>query len=305
MIKYMFINVNWEKIKYQIGNRYKSIKDKFIFHDNIYDINEYILTRSNDFKIFKIKRYKDSFKILNEINYSEIIPNKTSLKMIAAIKNKNEKILEEFIKSDSDDLQTVAINAGVHKYLDVLIDTKGIYFASDIISRYGRNKDLDYFIENTKDFFTLSCIANVGRNKDLDKLINCGMNEVIQSVISNGRKKDIEKYLLDENFHYTILRTKIDEYLDYFTMSDLSYSLKIHIIDIGRKKDLDLFINDKFDSEKHEIIKHGFDDHLDILIKENNLSLDKEIMTFQRPCDIKVFKKRYENFDEEKFYLKE
>jgi hypothetical protein len=189
MIKYMFINVNWEKIKYQIGNRYKSIKDKFIFHDNIYDINEYILTRSNDFKIFKIKRYKDSFKILNEINYSEIIPNKTSLKMIAAIKNKNEKILEEFIKSDSDDLQTVAINAGVHKYLDVVIDTKGIYFASDIISRYGRNKDLDYFIENTKDFFTLSCIANVGRNKDLDKLINCGMNKVIQSVISNGRKK--------------------------------------------------------------------------------------------------------------------
>ena len=307
MIKYMFINVNWEKIKYQIGNRYKSIKDKFIFHDNIYDINdindinEYILTRSNDFKIFKIKRYKDSFKILNEINYSEIIPNKTSLKMIAAIKNKNEKILEEFIKSDSDDLQTVAINAGVHKYLDILIDTKGIYFASDIINRYGRNKDLDYFIENTKDFFTLSCIANVGRNKDLDKLINCGMNEVIQS----GRKKDIEKYLLDENFHYTILRTKIDEYLDYFTMSDLSYSLKIHIIDIGRKKDLDLFINDKMDSIKHEIICHGYDEHLDILIQENNSYLDEKIMTFKRPCDVEVFKKRYENFDEEKFYLKE
>lgn len=29
MIKYMFINVNWEKIKYQIGNRYKSIKANF------------------------------------------------------------------------------------------------------------------------------------------------------------------------------------------------------------------------------------------------------------------------------------
>ena len=227
----------WKNIKYQIGRTYKKTKNNENFDLNY--INSEYTINCDQYKILKIKDNGYCFKILGEINYSEIIPNRNTFKMIAAIKNKDEKILEEFIKSDSDDLQTVAINAGVHKYLDVLIDTKGIYFASDIISRYGRNKDLDYFIENTKDFFTLSCIANVGRNKDLDKLINCGMNEVIQSVISNGRKKDIEKYLLDENFHYTILRTKIDEYLDYFTMSDLSYSLKIHIIDIGRKKDLD------------------------------------------------------------------
>ena len=305
MIKYMLVRTNmiWKNIKYQIGRTYKKTKNNENFDLNY--INSEYAINCDQYKILKIKDNGYCFKILGEINYSEIIPNRNTFKMIAAIKNKDEKILEEFVESDDDKLQIVVINAGVHKYLDILIETKGIFWASDIIKKYGRNKDLDYFIENTNDFFTLSCIANVGRNKDLDKLINCGMNEVIQSVISNGRKKDIEKYLLDENFHYTILRTKIDEYLDYFTMSDLSYSLKIHIIDIGRKKDLDLFINDKFDSEKHEIIKHGFDDHLDILIKENNLSLDKEIMTFQRPCDIKVFKKRYKNFNEERFYLRE
>lgn len=304
MIKYMLVrtNMTWKNIKYQIGCTYKKTKNNEIFDLNY--INSAYTINCDQYKIFKIKDNIHCFKILGEINYLEIVPNRNTFKMIAAIKNKDEKILEEFVKSNDDELQTVVINAGVHKYLDVLIDTKGIYFASDIISRYGRNKDLDYFIENTKDFFTLSCIANVGRNKDLDKLINCGMNETIQSVISNGRKKDIEKYLLDENFHYTILRTKIDEYLDYFIMSDLSYSLKIHLIDIGRKKDLDLFINDKFDSEKHEIIKHGFDEHLDILIQENNRHLDEKIMTFQRPCDVEVFKKRYKNFDEEKFYLR-
>lgn len=72
-------------------------------------------------------------------------------------------------------------------------------------------------------------------------------------------KKDIEKYLLDENFHYTILRTKIDEYLDYFIMSDLSYSLKIHIIDIGRKKDLEKFKNSIFNQA---LIKSFTDDEI-------------------------------------------
>lgn len=195
MIKYMLVRTNmiWKNIKYQIGRTYKKTKNNENFDLNY--INSEYTINCDQYKILKIKDNGYCFKILGEINYSEIIPNRNTFKMIAAIKNKDEKILEEFVESDDDKLQIVVINAGVHKYLDILIETKGIFWASDIIKKYGRNKDLDYFIENTNDFFTLSCIANVGRNKDLDMLTNSTSNlRVIDSIIKNGRKKDIEKF---------------------------------------------------------------------------------------------------------------
>lgn len=264
-----------------------------------------MLINCDQYKILKIKDNGYCFKILGEINYSEIIPNRNTFKMIAAIKNKDEKILEEFVESDDDKLQIVVINAGVHKYLDILIGTKGIFWASDIIKKYGRNKDLDYFIENTNDFFTLSCIANVGRNKDLDMLTNSTSNlRVIDSIIKNGRKKDIKRHILDDYFSINIIKTGIDEYLDFFVTKEIAHNLKLHIINVGRKKDLSLFLKHKDSNLDYEIIKHGFDEHLDFLIKKDLFLLDSNIMPFQREKDISTFKERYKNFDEEEFCLK-
>lgn len=142
MIKYMLVRTNmiWKNIKYQIGRTYKKTKNNENF-DLTYINSEYAIN-CDQYKILKIKDNGYCFKILGEINYSEIIPNRNTFKMIAAIKNKDEKILEEFVESDDDKLQIVVINAGVHKYLDILIGTKGIFWASDIIKKYGRNKDL-------------------------------------------------------------------------------------------------------------------------------------------------------------------
>lgn len=246
MIKCMLVrtNMTWLKIKYQIGCTYIKNKNSNSFNWD-YISSEYA-KNCDQYKILKIKDNGYCFKILGEINYSEITSNRNTLKMIAAIKNKDEKILEEFVESDDDELQTVVINAGVNKYLDILIDTKGIYFASNIIKKYGRNKDLDYFIENTKDFFTLSCVANVGRNKDLDKLINLKGNlRVISSVLSNGRKKDIKRHISDDYFNINIIKTGIDEYLDFFVTKEIAHHLKLHIINVGRKKDLSLFLRNK------------------------------------------------------------
>ena len=208
MIKYMLVRTNmiWKNIKYQIGRTYRKNKNNESF-DLIYINSEYTIN-CDQYKILKIKDNGYCFKILCEINYSEIIPNRNTFKMIAAIKNKDEKILEEFVESDDDKLQIVVINAGVHKYLDILIETKGIFWASDIIKKYGRNKDLSLFLKHK------------------------------------------------------------DSNLDY------------------------------------EIIKHGFDDHLDFLIKKDIFLLDSNIMPFQREKDISTFKERYKNFDEEEFCLK-
>ena len=305
MIKYMLVrtNMTWKNIKYQIGCTYKKTKSNEIFDLNY--INSAYTINCDQYKIFKIKDNIHCFKILGEINYLEIVPNRNTFKMIAAIKNKDEKILEEFVKSDDDELQTVVINAGVHKYLDILLEEKGIYWASDIIKKYGRNKDLDYFIENTNDFFTLSCIANVGRNKDLDMLMNSTSNlRVIDSVIKNGRKRDIERHILDDYFSINIIKTGIDEYLDFFVTKEIAHHSKLHIINIGRKKDLSLFLKHKDSNLDYEITKHGFDDHLDILIKKDIFLLDSNIMPFQREKDISTFKERYKNFDREEFCLK-
>ena len=260
MIKYMLVRTNmiWKNIKYQIGRTYRKNKNNESFDLNY--INSEYSINCDQYKILKIKDNGYCFKILGEINYSEIIPNRNTFKMIAAIKNKDEKILEEFVESDDDKLQIVVINAGVHKYLDILIGTKGIFWASDIIKKYGRNKDLDYFIENTNDFFTLSCIANVGRNKDLDMLTNSTSNlRVIDSIIKNGRKKDIKRHILDDYFSINIVKTGINEYLDFFVTKEIAHNLKLHIINVGRKKDLSLFLKHKDSNLDYEIIKHGFD----------------------------------------------
>ena len=296
-------NMIWKNIKYQIGRTYKKTKNNENFDLNY--INSEYTINCDQYKILKIKDNGYCFKIFGEINYSEIIPNRNTFKMIAAIKNKDEKILEEFVESDDDKLQIVVINAGVHKYLDILIGTKGIFWASDIIKKYGRNKDLDYFIENTNDFFTLSCIANVGRNKDLDMLTNSTSNlRVIDSIIKNGRKKDIKRHILDDYFSINIIKTGIDEYLDFFVTKEIAHNLKLHMINVGRKKDLSLFLKHKDSNLDYEIIKHGFDDHLDFLIKKDIFLLDSNIIPFQREKDISTFKERYKNFDEEEFCLK-
>lgn len=305
MIKYMLVRTNmiWKNIKYQIGRTYKKTKNNENFDLNY--INSEYTINCDQYKILKIKDYGYCFKILCEINYSEIIPNRNTFKMIAAIKNKDKKILKEFVESNDDELQTVVINAGVHKYLDILLETKGIYWASDIIKKYGRNKDLDYFMENTNDFFTLSYIANVGRNKDLDKLINLKDNlRVIDSVLANGRKKDIERHISNDYFSINIIKTGIDEYLDSFVTKEIAHHSKLHIINIGRKKDLSIFLRNQDSNLDYEIIKHGFDEHLDFLIKKNLFLFDCNIMPFQREKDIPIFKERYKNFDKEEFCLK-
>ena len=266
MIKYMLVRTNmiWKNIKYQIGRTYKKTKNNENFDLNY--INSEYTINCDQYKILKIKDNGYCFKILGEINYSEIIPNRNTFKMIAAIKNKDEKILEEFVESDDDKLQIVVINAGVHKYLDILIGTKGIFWASDIIKKYGRNKDLDYFIENTNDFFTLSCIANVGRNKDLDMLTNSTSNlRVIDSIIKNGRKKDIDKYITS-NDSYLLSRiadTGIDKYLDVLVKNkkdDLTGAPILRcVLNHGRKKDIEKLKNSIFNQD---LIKDFTDDDI-------------------------------------------
>lgn len=275
---------------------------------------------SDSYVVYKVNDPKKYLKTLNGIDerarerieastyngMKQIISSMTQDEVIKSRGNELTRILtesveEEFVESDDDKLQIVVINAGVHKYLDILIETKGIFWASDIIKKYGRNKDLDYFIENTNDFFTLSCIANVGRNKDLDMLTNSTSNlRVIDSIIKNGRKKDIKRHILDDYFSINIVKTGINEYLDFFVTKEIAHNLKLHIINVGRKKDLSLFLKHKDSNLDYEIIKHGFDDHLDYLSKNSNEERVLEsVLQFHRKCDYDIIKARGYKIDDD------
>ena len=286
--KYIIINKQYVDKKYEIGKRYKH---DIVFYNNLFGLPSYAISKSENFKIMEIKLFgktyydiASDFKIVREINYLDLLDSDDVVEnMISAIKNHEEIVLDTFLNSKEKIYLEVVINSGVHKYLDEIIteyingETKYEDMVSLIIREYGRNKDLDNFINCDND--GIKCkIADVGRPQDLDILINSRNFYSIHSVLKNGRSKDIDKYMedIEDCFYYSsIIKTGIDKYLDEFINNENDYSL--NIVEQGRKCDLDFLVHNKDKLVKETVARHGFDDHLDILEKENNYNINKII----------------------------
>jgi len=69
-------------------------------------------------------------------------------------------------------------------------------------------------------------------------------------LIQQKSKKYISNLINDESYHSEIVKTGIDDYLDYFIKNSNKQSILVNISKIGRKKDLDYFIENisKFDT---------------------------------------------------------
>ena len=285
MIGYIFTdnrNIK-DDIKYEVGKRYKiKTEENFIFYErSINDFNDILICD----KIYKIKIYDSSdnngtrnFKILCEINYKKLLNSEIKNEQIlSAIKNKEESILKKLIQSDKCDDIMAVIKSGVHKYLDKIVKSENEFMITFLIKLKGRNKDFDNFINCDNN--EIKCqIANVGRPKDLDILINSRNFYAIHSVLKNGRSKDIDKYMedIDDCFYCSsIIKTGIDKYLDRFINNENDYSL--NIVEQGRKCDLDVLVHNKDKLVKETVARHGYDDHLDILEKENNYNINQII----------------------------
>lgn len=290
MIGYIFYIKNKNNIKYKIGKRYKFTK--IFINYNVSpcgfksecDLDDF----HSDDKIYKIKIYdrniknltKD-FKILCEINYKDLLNSKNKYeRIVSAIKNKEESVLDNFIKSDAYYKIKTIIKSKVHKYLDKFTTTKDkkiIPYIPYLIEEMGRNKDLDNFINCNED--KIKCeIADVGRPQDLDILINSGNFYVINSVLENGRSKDINEYIedIEDCFHCSsIIKTGIDKYLDKFVNNKIYCPFLIS--EQGRKCDLDILVHDEDEDIRKAVVYHGYDDHLDILEKENNYNINQII----------------------------
>lgn len=275
-----------DNIKYEIGKRYKiETEENFIFYERSINYFNDILICD---KIYKIKVYDSSnnngtrnFKILCEINYKNLLNLKNKNEQIlSAIKNKEESVLDKLIHNDKCNDIMAVIKSGVHKYLDKIAKSENEFMIAFLIKLKGRNKDLDNFINCNND--EIKCrIANVGRPQDLDILINSRNFYSIHSVLKNGRSKDINEYIediedIEDCFHCSsIIKTGIDKYLDKFVNNKIYCPFLIS--EQGRKCDLDILVHDEDEDIRKAVVYHGYDDHLDILEKENNYNINQII----------------------------
>ena len=288
--KYIIINKQYVDKKYEIGKRYKH---DIVFYNNLFGLPSYAISKSENFKIMEIKLFgktyydiASDFKIVREINYLDLLDSDDIVEnMISAIKNHEEIVLDAFLNSKEKIYLEVAINSGVHKYLDEIIteytngETKYEDIVSLIIREYGRNKDLDFFVNDDDGSLMQKEVLNIGRPQDLD---------FICAVLKHGRYKEIKHFIYDKNcilqFAITIVQTGIDRYIKTLLYDNhlQCHGYELHLIqEIAKhcsKKDLD-YIIDKYKEDliKMEIAERGYDDHIELLLSEKNCSDIKEM----------------------------
>lgn len=296
-------------IKYEVGKRYSC---NINFQTTLNNINTNLNSRLSDYKVFKIKinkyyktvyhMYTKDFKIIKEINYKDIVSNydiySSKLQEIAALKNKDEIIFNQWLNSNKFSIIKKLVDSGVHKYLDALIKLQDDALLALIIGKYGRNKDIEfvkkrYNKQNTID--EIFCeIENIGRPEDLDffmKNKNYLDNKALMCVIlAHGRNKDIKniKKITTEEKRM-ILFSGIDKYLDEVIKNE-EVEFYESVVKYGRKKDIPVLINSNNKTIIEKLIYNGDDDCLDMLmdrfIDEYNIDGIKSILlTYKREKD--------------------
>lgn len=288
-------NLIFRKIKYQIGKRYPLINEKKIFYKwNDIDINN--IYEKLSIYLVKMDKTNNYFKILKEINYSEFLKSKDKKEnLISALKNRDKWSLSKF--SDTSDMsQQVNVYIKNENYLDGLIKLDKLKDLSRFSVKYLHNKYLDYLVENDDSCYDneiITYIANLGIPKYLDKILQkdkYNNNFEISAVLRNGRKKDIEKYIDDDQYADDIIRTGIYKYLDEFITNKSDFICR-ELCKIGRKKDLDILVKSKSEKIRFFVAFHGYDEHLDILVHDESKMVLQSVLDVGRDKDIDVLRK--------------
>lgn len=301
--------VSVSSIKYEIGKRYNShIPDYKCIYEyvNGFDILNDDFEYKNDFDIYEIKIYNESlyplprkldFKIIKKINYKTLNRDKECLAkrneyFLYGYKNRDDEIIEkmflELSKQEQSKAEQYSLIASlkIEKHIKTLrkINRNDAWLAWLTLNR---NKDLDKLAKSRYAVEKIA-VAQVGRPQDLDILINDNNEEVIRVVLSNGRKKDLEKYIKNptQEIKEGIFEAGIDKYLDLLEKTNEDSQTFIERTKSIRKKDLDSYLNLDYNLFIKAVIKHGFDEHLNTIIKKELPFTFNWILEFERPKDI-------------------
>ena len=213
------------------------------------------------------------------------------------MKCKDEESLKVLCTATSEKAVDAVISSNVDLYINYLLsDPHNSVTLKKVIKKYGRNNLLDKVI--TGGITNISSkveVAKIGRPQDLDVLVNDRNNLIVGKVLENGRFKDIDYYLnksvlIYRNFDHNIIRTGIDKYLDNFTkyLNSFNESILMEIVEIGRKKDLDILVKSRSERIRSEVAKHGFNEHLDILVHDKSSLVLQSVLDNQRKKDIDI-----------------
>jgi hypothetical protein len=228
-------NLIFNGIKYQVGKRYK--KDKFLFSDKdirILFLNYLIkadLIKQIEIRI--IYEYDDYYIIHNEINYYEDFNSNFELEfknLFLLLRYRDKNIINKNIDSMSIYEKIALAIVGNRSHIKKLI-------------QWAKNQTIKYF---DLDILNYHILKNINKNDYLElQPINDNLKEAFKRI----GFKEINKILEENYFLYneTIANLGYDKYLDCFInnkkclYSEILFSA---ILDKGRHKDLDLFIND-------------------------------------------------------------
>ena len=231
----------YHNLKLKIGKSYnlEKLQDNELCFQIFNDIS-FFLCAMTDLLDCTSKNLNE-FKIF-EVSYSNY--DDESVFILA----KQIKILKEIdyenvkIHSDNEDIDDIDLIK--QKIFDILVFKRDKDFQENILS---------------DDYVLKLAMAKVGNDDVLDHLIEDTDYQIVKAVLKNYRPKDF-KYLkenLDKRTYYVDI-----------------------LLEIGRKEDLDWLLKESPFSEKDdwsnirfkkEILKHGYDDHLDYII-ENQLT---------------------------------
>ena len=259
-----FIILNKMKIKngvkYEIGKRYYVNNKTIIYHKLALDTQELNLT--SELKIYEVSIGKlDSFKIIKEIDYKSFITqNKINIKnfnKISILKLQDEQTIKHLIINKEERYFKDILQTNNRKYIDYLIDNEEQFeLTLYLFFKYNLTNNNLKKLSFSKTWENQYVVADVGRPIDLDTLQKTTNDrEIIGAILRNGRKKDIEKYILsnDSYFLEKIAETGIDDYLDILiqnTKDDLEWaSVFKRILNHGRKKDLEKMKNSIFNQD--------------------------------------------------------
>ena len=213
-------------------------------------------------KIYEVSIDKlDSFKIIKEIDYKSFITqNKINIKnfnKISILKLQDEQTIKHLIINKEERYFKDILQTNNRKYIDYLIDNEEQFeLTLYLFFKYNLTNNNLKKLSFSKTWENQYVVADVGRPIDLDTLQKTTNDrEIIGAILRNGRKKDIEKYILsnDSYFLEKIAETGIDDYLDILiqnTKDDLEWaSVFKHILSHGRKKDLEKMKNSIFNQD--------------------------------------------------------
>ena len=317
--------------KFQIGKRYKIngnlCKNGITFFKNFKEI-EFNFCRYPDpemkiceVKIFDKKKNLNGkhktfdFKIKKEINYKNKIDSERLQKEILILKFHDSETIDDVLNSNFNyTYYSDIITTKISKYFDMICP----YFQLDNILdsffiEYANEKQIDIIINKSKNIYTLLRILDFFSTKYFNKIYESVKETYGESseeikmlnnkIIQQKSKKYISNLINDESYHSEIVKTGIDDYLDYFIKNSNKQSILVNISKIGRKKDLDYFIENisKFDTcYKNDLLTQiahfGYDDHLDYneLIESNDYNVYNELFKYGRLKDLSKMKEHKE-----------